>query len=150
MNGGHYQQRWLPRDSPLSTSAMAKDLLERVSWQGCYQGRTEYSAICETEVLLISQDDSLLVADAVPRRSCELTKDDKQKLERLNISPDSQYDDASIMAARYALDKRFTNTRVERSEPGSQLSKSRVLQMIRDTMKTSTKLKGKQNCTSRV
>ena len=76
---------------------MAKDLLEGVSWQGCYQGKTEYAATCETEVLLISQDDSLHLADAVPRRSCELTEDDKQKLERLNISPDSQYDDAIIM-----------------------------------------------------
>ena len=123
---------------------MSKDSLVGVSWQGCYQGRTEYGATCETEALLISQDDSLQVGDAVPRRSCELTEDDKQKLERLNISPDSQYDDASIMAARYALDKRFTNIRVERSKHGSQLSKSRVLQMIRNAMKTSTKPRGKQ------
>ena len=99
----------------------------------------------ETEV---SQDDSLQVTDAVPRRSCELTEDDKHKLERLNISsPDSQYDDASIMAARYALDKQFTNIRVERSKAGSQLSKSTVLKIIRDTMKTSTKPRGKQNST---
>ena len=118
---------------------MAQGLLKDVSWEVPYQGKTIYSAFCEGEVLLISQDESLQVTDAVSRRSCELTEDDKKQLERLDISLDSQYDDVSIMAARYALDKRFTNVRIERSKPGSQLNRSRVLKIIRDAMKTSTK-----------
>ena len=43
------------------------------------------------------------------------------------------------MAARYALDKWFTNVRIKRSKPACQLSKREV---IRDSMKTSTKPAG--------
>ena len=124
---------------------MAKDLLEDVSWQVSYQGKTCYSAWCESEVLIISQDDSLQVADAVPRRICELTDDDKRQLERLNLPQSSWQDDACIMAARYALDKRCMIVNIEKSKPGNQLSKGKVMQLIRDTMKTSTKPAGKVN-----
>ena len=107
-----------------------------------YQGKPCYTPFCECDILLIVQDESPPVVDAIPRRSCELTEDDKKKLERLNISLGSGYDDGSIMAARYALDKRFTNVRIKRGNPRSQLSKQQVLRMIRDTMKTSTKPAG--------
>ena len=124
---------------PNLAKVMETQDLKDVSWEVPYKGKTSYSAFCEVEVVLISQDEHLQVADAVPRRSCELTEDDKKQLERLDISLDSEYDDASIMAARYALDKRFTNIRIERSKPGSRLNRSRVLKIIRDAMKTSTK-----------
>ena len=116
-----------------------KDILDGVSFLGSFQGKTCYSAQCECEVLIISQDESLQVADAVPRQTCELTDDDKKQLEKLNISTNSQCDDASIMEARYALDKDCTVINTERSQPQNKLSKSKVLQLIRDTMKTSTK-----------
>ena len=119
------------------------DPLQDVSWEVAYQGKACYTAYCETEILIIYQEDSLQVEDAVPRRSCELTEDDKNKLERLNISPSSEFDDASIMAARYALDKRITSVRVERSKPGSPLHRQKVMQMIEATMKTSSKPAGK-------
>ena len=80
--------------------------LQGVSWQTPYQGKPCYTAFCEAEVLIIKQDDSLQVADAIPRRSCELTGDDKMQMERLELSFSSDFDDATIMAARYALDKR--------------------------------------------
>ena len=135
----------IPRDSPQNvyTRRMAEDPLQGVSWQEPYQGKPCYVAHCEIEVLIIKQDDNLQVADAVPRRRCELTEDDKKQLERLNISLSSEFDDASIMAARYALDKRHTDIRIERSRPGSELTKSKVLKMVRDVMKTSTKPAGK-------
>ena len=117
--------------------------MQDVSWQVSYQGKTHYVAFCEAEVLIIKQYDSLQVADAVPRRSCELTEDDKMKLERLKISPSSELDDATIMAARYALDKRYTALRIERSRSGSQLTKKTVLQMIQHIMKTSIKPRSK-------
>ena len=113
--------------------------LKGVSWQVSYRGKECYSAFCEAEILIIKQDENLPVADAVPRRSCELTEDDKKELERLNVSVGSQYDDVDIMAARYALDKRITHVRVERSKPGEHLCKSKVLQTIQGMMKTSTK-----------
>ena len=121
----------------------AADPLQEVSWQVPFQGKPCYTAHCETEVLIISQDESLQVADAVPRRSCELTEDDRKKLERLNIAATSQYDDASIMAARYALDERFTSVKVERSKPGRPLCRLKVIQSIQVIMKTSTKPAGK-------
>ena len=125
-----------------------KDYLESVSWQASYQGQLSHTAWCEGEVLIINQDEDLQVADAVPRRTCELTDDDKQQLERLNISANCWYDDAGILAARFTLDKRYTMVRIERSKPECKLSKDRVLQLIRDAMKTSTKPKGKEGDTS--
>ena len=113
--------------------------LQGVSWQTPYQGKPCYTAFCEAEVLIIKQDDSLQVADAVPRRSCELTEDDKMQMERLKISPRGEFDDATIIAARYALDKRITMVQVVRSKYREPMLKSKVLQQIKCMMKTSTK-----------
>ena len=118
---------------------MAKDPLEGVSWEGCYQGKPSYVAQCDVEVLIICQDDDLKIVDAVPRRACELSDDDDKQLERLNLPKSSCKDDASIMVARYASDKRFTVLKVERNKPGDQLHKTKVQQIIRNAMKTSTK-----------
>lgn len=117
--------------------------LEEVSWQVSYQGKPCYSAYYECECLIISQDDNLQVVDAVQRRTYELTDDDKKQLERLNLPQSSWKDDTSIVAARYALDKRFTKIIIERSVSGNGLSKGKIMQLIRDTMKTSTKPGGK-------
>ena len=127
------------------TFNMARHLVENVSWQVNYQGKPCYIAYHQCECLIICQDDDLQVADAVPRRKCELTEDDKKQLERLNLPQTSWQDDASIISARCALDKRYTAVKIERSKPGDLLSKNKVLQLIRDTMKTSTKPGGKEN-----
>ena len=55
----------------------------------------------------------------------------------------SPRDDASIMNARIDFDKRFTKVEVERSKHGG-LSKTKLQEVIRNTMKTSTKLAHKQ------
>ena len=124
----------------LTLHNMAKDPLEGVSWEVNYQGKPCYSAYCDTEVLIISQDDSLQVAEAVPRLTCELTDDDKRQLERLDNLPQSSWnDDASIIAARHALDKRHTMIQVERNKLGEKLSKTKVQRIIRNIMKASTK-----------
>ena len=129
---------------------MAKDPLEGVSWEGRFEGKPCYSAQCDIEVLIISQKDSLPgVADAVPRLNCELTDSDRNQLERLGLLQDSPRDDASIMAARIDFDKRFTKVQVERSNRG-ELSRTKVQEVIRNTMKTSTKPARKQEaiCTA--
>ena len=118
---------------------MAKDPLEGISWEGRFQGKPCYSAESDIEVLIISQEDSLPgIADAVPRLNCELRDSDQNQLERLGLSHNSLRDDVSIMAARFAFDKRFTKVQVERSNHGG-LSKTKVQGVIRNTMKTSTK-----------
>lgn len=72
-----------------------------------------YTPFCEADILIISQVENLEVPDAVPRRICKLTDNDKLQLERLNISASSGYDDANIMAARCALDKQCTVVHTE-------------------------------------
>ena len=118
---------------------MAKDPLEGVSWKENWQGKPCYLAYCDTEILIISQDDGLPVADAVPRLTCELSDDDKKQLERLELPQSSRNDDVSIMEARYALDKIYTMIQIERNKPGERLSKIKVQQIIRNCMKASTK-----------
>ena len=138
---------YFPRDSPYSDYMhdfskefnMAIDPLEGVSWQESYQGKPYYSAYCDTEVLIISQNDDLPVADAVPRLTCELSDDDKKQLERLELPQSSWNDDASIKEARCARDKRYTMIQLERSKPGESLRKTKVQQIIRNAMKASTK-----------
>ena len=118
---------------------MAEDILEGVSWEESYQGKPCYSAYCDAEVLIISQDERLPVADAVPRLTSELTDNDKKQLERLKLPQNSWNDDARILAARYTQDKRYTVFPVERNKPGERLCKTKVQQIIRNTMKASTK-----------
>jgi hypothetical protein len=136
---------YFPRDSPYiecsttSGKKMAKDPLEGVSWQVSYRGKPCYSAYCETEVLIISQDDGLPVADAVPRLTCELSDDDKKQLERLELPQSNWNDDASIMDARYGRDKRYTMIPVEKRKPGESIHKTKAQQIIINTMKASTK-----------
>ena len=132
---------YFPRDSPYNESDLSNNMAEEgVSWQVNYQGKPCYVAYCETEVLIISQDDTLPVADAVPRLTCELTDDDKKQLERLELPQSSWNDDAAIMKARHALDKRVTMIRVvERGKSGEWLRKTQIQQLIRNIMKTSTK-----------
>ena len=105
---------------------MAEGSIVDAHWQGSYQGKQSYIPQCESEILIIGQDESLQVADAVPKRICELTDDDKLQLERLNISTSSWYDDTSIMAARYALDEQSTVVHIERGTSQNKLSKSKV------------------------
>lgn len=123
---------------------MAEENIVDVSWQGSYQGKQSYTPWCEADIIIISQNESLQVTDAVPRRKCDLTDDDKKYLERLNISASSGFDDATIMAKRYALDKRCTVAHTERGTPQNMLSKGQVLQTIKDTMMKSTKSARKQ------
>ena len=118
---------------------MDKKSLDGVSWEGSFQGKPCYSAHCDVEVLIFSQDESLPLADAVPRLMSELKDEDKKQLERLELPQNSWSDDASIMAARYALDERHTMVQVEKSKPRDKLYKTKVLKCITNAMKTSTK-----------
>ena len=140
------QLRYFPWDSPyhftlltVTSFSMASDPLEGVSWKQNWQGKPCYSAFCDTEVLIISQDETLPVADAVPRLTCELTDDDKKQLERLNLHQSSWNDDASIIEARYARDKTYTRIQVEKNKPGEMLLKTKVQRLIINSMKASTK-----------
>ena len=46
----------------------------------------------------------------------ELTEDDKKQLERLDLPPESWYDEGSIMKARMDRDSTYTAVGVERNK----------------------------------
>lgn len=78
--------------------------------------------------------------DIQPRCSLELTESDKNQLQRLGIPTANWQDDATIMAARCALDKKYTVLPMERSMSGEMLTKAYVLSKIEEYMKTTMKV----------
>lgn len=111
-----------------------------IKWGGTVQGQQLYGAYGTRDILIISQEDTLQEGqDVVSRQTVMLTKEDEKKLDRLGLPPDSKHDDATIMAARIALDSEYTLVSTERSRPGQALTKDYILEMIRTTMKSTSK-----------
>lgn len=112
---------------------------QQISWSYTLEGNTIYAAKCSRDELMIIQSDDLEGANIVPRRNVELTPEDKQQLERLDLAPESWYDDGLIMKARLDKDRHFTLVGVERNKPEMALSKPQVLRKIQDVMKSTLK-----------
>ena len=111
-----------------------------ISWNYTLLGHTVHGATCHKDELLIIQSDNLQRADVIRRRlNVELTDDDKKQLERLDLPPESWYDEGSIMKARMDKDSRYTVVGVERNKPGEPLSKKMMIKKIQDMMKTTLK-----------
>ena len=108
-------------------------------WGGTLQGQQVYGAYGTRDIVIIHQEDTPETEDAVSRHTVKLTKEDEKKLEKLGLSPDGWHDDASIMAARIALDSEYTLTATERSSPGEELTKDDILDRISTTMKSTSK-----------
>ena len=112
---------------------------QEISWSYTLEGNTIYAAKCSRDELMIIQSDDLEGANIVPRRNVELTAEDKKQLERLDLPPESWYDDSLIMKARLDRDRNFTLVGVERNKPEEPLSKKKVLRKIQDMMKSTLK-----------
>ena len=113
-----------------------------LQWQVTFQGRTMDVAHCQRDVLIIVSSESLQGDDIVPRRDVELTQEDIEKLQRLNLpGPVEQWkDDASIMKARCELDKQYYGSvTVKRGE-----TKQSILKACEILMKSTTKAGGEQ------
>ena len=110
-----------------------------IQWGGTVQGHQLYGAYGTRDILIISQDDALQAEDIVSQNTIQLSEEDKKKLDRLDLPPDMWHDDASIMAARIALDDEYTLIATERSKPGEPLTKDYVLDEIRTVMKSTSK-----------
>ena len=108
-------------------------------WGYTLQGKRNDGECGTRDVLIIAQDDSLQGPDIQPRSNLELTESGKNQLQRLGIPIYNWQDDVSIMAARCALDMRYTLLPTERSKPGSALSKEYVLSKVENSMKTTMK-----------
>ena len=116
---------------------MANSLPLEMQWQSTFQGKTSYAANCQKDVLIIVSSESLQGDDTVSRRTFELTNEDIDKLQRLNFPrPAEQWkDDASIMEARYKMDKEnYGSTIVKREE-----TKQSILKACEFLMKSTTK-----------
>ena len=112
-----------------------------VPWGGTLQGEELHGAAGSRDVLIISQDEALQGEDIVPRRQAELTNDDKKELERLNLPPDQWEVDASIKAARYMKDTRFSAIEVMKSMAGQSLTTKEVLKKL-EVMMNNTQTEG--------
>ena len=116
-----------------------------LQWQIAHQGKTLHLAHCQRDVLIIVSNECLEGIDIVPRHDTELTKEDIEKLQRLNLpNPEQWKDDASIMKARYELDKQYCGrVTVKRGE-----TRQSILEACEILMKSTTKAGGKQvTCT---
>ena len=114
-------------------------------WKITAQGRERYLAVGTRDTLIVVSSESLEGPDIVPRLEVELTKNDIEKLQRLNL-PNQWKDDASILVARYKMDKtdECNVVGVERSIPGDGLTKKYVLEEIKSLMTSTTKDGGKR------
>ena len=85
-----------------------------------------YNASGERDVLIIVSDQPFPSPEAVARRPGQLTKEDKQRLQKQGVPPDSK-DELAIVKARHNLDKRkrIVGVKSERS-----LSRAEVMESI--------------------
>ena len=116
-----------------------------IYWNYKLQGYTIQRARCHKDALVIIQSDSLQGPGVVPRRpDAELTDEDKNQLERLNLPPECCKDEGSIMKARMDMDNWHTVVGVERNKPGEPLSRKLILKKIEDVTKTTLKAGSKR------
>lgn len=126
---------------PTSTLASGDTKGQATEWEKTIQGKQYHGAAGSRDVLFIVSSEKLQGPDIVPRRDVVLTKEDIEKLQRLNFS--SEEDEASILVARIEMDKaeNMSVVGVERSTPEKSLTKEYVLKRIEKVM-TSTKKQG--------
>ena len=106
---------------------------------------------CHKDILIITEDEAgQQRPEVVPRRKSELSREDMQKLEKLALPATEWENDASITAARIALDCRLKLAGVERSLPWETLTKKRVLRRIERLLKHTMKPGGRKNLVARL
>ena len=97
-----------------------------------FSGLTALQAGGNRDVLIIVSE-NVSGPDVVRRRAAiELTEEWRGKLESQGIAWEHQYDDLSLVKARYSLDKTYTTTNMP--ERGG-LTKERVLKQVNTLMK---------------
>ena len=92
-------------------------------------------------MLIIAPDQSLSHSEAVPRRSGQLTEEDKMMLQSQGLPPDCQ-DELDIVRAKYELDKRVKLVDVK-SGHTLQLSRDEVIENIAHLLNTTQNDGGK-------
>ena len=89
--------------------------------------------------MIIAQTENLQGPNVIPRRNPDLVAPDVSELGKLHLAQGDSYDDASIMAAKYVLEDRFSEVKVERSKPKKPLKRNHVLNVITTLLKHSQK-----------
>ena len=113
---------------------------KEIPW-GCPTAKSTYSAIGSRDVLILAPDLSLPHPEAVPRRPGQLTQEDKIKLLRQGVPPNSCKNEANTIKARYELDKRDKMIEVK---SGKSLSQKEVLENIAHHLNTTQNDGGKK------
>ena len=80
----------------------------------------------------------------IPRHNADLAAPDVSELGKIHLALDDAHDDASIMTAKYVLEDRFSEVKVERSKHKKPLKKNHILNVITTLLKHSQKDGG--NC----
>ena len=112
-------------------------------WGFKLQGMEMHGATGPSDILIISQDETIQGEDTTPRRTTKLTSHDERELERLDLPPDQWEDDASIMAARYSKDQWSSVTEVIKSRSGEPVTAKYVMKQIEILMNNTQKEGGK-------
>ena len=109
-------------------------------------GTVKYSAVGGRDVLILAPDLSLPHPEAVPKRSGQLTQEDKLKLQSQGLPPDSYHNELDIIKARYELNKGYKIVEVK---SGQSLSRE-VIENIAHLLNTTQNDGGKEIrlCTS--
>ena len=107
-------------------------------------GRMRHNAAGGREVLILAPDLSLPHPEAVPRRSGQLTQEDKLGLLSQGLPPDCQ-NELEITKAKYELGKIYTLVEVK---SGQSLSQIEVLDNIDQLLNTTQNDGGKDYLTS--
>ena len=80
--------------------------------------------------MIIAQIENLQGPNVTPRRIADLPAPDVSELEKIH-----GYDDASVMKAKYVLEDRFLEVKVERSKQMKPLKKKHILKVITALLK---------------
>ena len=75
----------------------------------------------------------------IPRHNADLAPADLSELGKIRFAQGDVHDDASIMTAKYILEDRFSEVKVERSKHKKPLKKNHVLSVITSLLKDSQK-----------
>ena len=111
----------------------------------CGTRQIAYQAIGGRDVLILAPDLSLPHPKAVARRSGQLTKKDRNKLQTEGLPPDYQ-DELAIIKARHKLEKRHTIVRIE---SGQHLSREEIKRNITQLLMTTQNEGGKTSMHSK-
>ena len=91
----NYIDTFLTLEHKVEMSAL-EGAIPQPLWGEKFQGKEVHGATGPSDILIVSQDETIQGEDTTPRRTTKLTSDDKRELERLDLPPDKWEDEATM------------------------------------------------------